>query len=195
MKTISVPANRKEKKYVQWQESERKAIERGFGVVQSKNRALVRPVELHNPAEIHDMVIGCLMLHNMMVDYRLSLGQTESAEHYVVGEGSTSEELLDRVSDFIMANDVDDYWQSVQVRNRLGGVEEDMGGTPAGEVPPHHRCLSHSYKEAQKRRLAVVQATYDDLATDDGEHIRLRNAIVRHLDSLCRRTRDNNSST
>ena len=79
VKMISVPDSLSEEEYVKWQESVRKAIGRAFGVIQSKYCCLVGPgqVELHNPKEIHDMVIGCMKLHNMMVD----LSQTSLQSH------------------------------------------------------------------------------------------------------------------
>ena len=182
VKTISVPDGSSEEEYVKWQESVRKAIERAFGVIQSKYRCLVRPVELHNPKEIHDMVIGCMILHNMMVDHRLSLGETESAERYQVCEGATSATLLERVAHIVEQNIVDDFLARKRLEQEIA---EGGGATAAGSGPlPHHTCVAHTYTQARDRRRAVVDAQYDPLPTDDGEHLRLRKAIVQHLSNL-----------
>ena len=60
-----------EKRFTKWQEAIRKLIERAFGVLQIKFQYLARPVHLRNPKEIGDVVRACIILHNMMVEYRI----------------------------------------------------------------------------------------------------------------------------
>jgi hypothetical protein len=68
--------------YKTWQESSRKLIERAFGVLQTKFQCLVRPVLMHNRDDISNMVVSCIMMHNMMVEHRRSLNEVENTNFY-----------------------------------------------------------------------------------------------------------------
>ena len=48
VKTISEPVTRNEKKFASWQESSRKDVERGFGVLQKIWEWNARPIQLHS---------------------------------------------------------------------------------------------------------------------------------------------------
>jgi len=85
-KTITVPQNPAQTKYAAWQVAVRKDVERGFGVLGSKFRILIRPCEFHQPSQIANMVYGCISLHNMMVEHRMSLGEVESADLYKISD-------------------------------------------------------------------------------------------------------------
>ena len=54
---------KKETTFAGWHEAAWKDVEYTFGVLQSKWQLLASPVEVH----ILDMVISCIILHNMMV--------------------------------------------------------------------------------------------------------------------------------
>jgi hypothetical protein len=68
--------------YKTWQESSWKLIERAFGVLQAKFQCLVRPVLLHNLDDISNMVVGCIMMQNMMVEHQRSLNKVENTNLY-----------------------------------------------------------------------------------------------------------------
>lgn len=72
VKTISSPINRSERIFAGWQEAARKDVERAFGVLQMKWRMLANPVERWDEIKIQQMVIACIIMHNMMVDERVS---------------------------------------------------------------------------------------------------------------------------
>jgi hypothetical protein len=65
-----------------WQEISRKLIERAFRVLQAKFQCLVRPVLLHNPEKISNMVVGCIIMHNMMVEHRRTINEVENTHFY-----------------------------------------------------------------------------------------------------------------
>jgi hypothetical protein len=86
--------------YKIWQESSRKLIERAFGVLQAKFQCLVRlvrPVLLHNPDEISNRVVSCIIMHNMMVEHRRSINEVENFHFY--DNMDTGEEGTDKTDE------------------------------------------------------------------------------------------------
>ncbi len=67
VKTISVPVSLLESKFAKWQESVRKNIERGFGVLSKKFKFMQTLVRLHYVDDIFYVVKLCICLHNEMV--------------------------------------------------------------------------------------------------------------------------------
>jgi len=84
VKTVSVPLNNDHKKYSKWQESSRKSVERAFGILQRKFMIVARPVELFFVHEIRNIVEACIILHNMMVEVRVSRDQEENGDYYQI---------------------------------------------------------------------------------------------------------------
>lgn len=107
VKTIAEPINKPESTFAVWQEATRKDSERGFGVWGSKFRCLVRPVELHCVKEIRQMVYGCVAMHNMMVEYRLSLGVEEQEDLYSLTD-ETVKKIHDRTNVWIQKKQKDE---------------------------------------------------------------------------------------
>ena len=56
MKTISVPLKHSETKFAKWQESVRKNVEHGFGLLKKKFKFLQNPVRLHGVDDIYYVV-------------------------------------------------------------------------------------------------------------------------------------------
>ena len=63
----SIPITKKETTFTGWQEAAQKDVQHTFGVLQSKWQLLASPVEMWDEVHIQDMVISCIILHNMMV--------------------------------------------------------------------------------------------------------------------------------
>jgi Plant transposon protein len=95
VKTLSVLLRTIQKKYVKWQESKRKSIERAFGVLQRKFQILTRPVELWYHEDICEVVGACIILHNMMVEVHVQRDEPEDEEFYdeFAADDNTSEGL------------------------------------------------------------------------------------------------------
>ncbi|XP_066346478.1 protein ALP1-like [Miscanthus floridulus] len=68
VKSIRLPITEKEKKYAEEQEGARKHIERAFGVLQRRFCILKRPARLYDRAVLRDVVLACIILHNMIVE-------------------------------------------------------------------------------------------------------------------------------
>jgi hypothetical protein len=90
--------------YKIWQESSRKLIERAFGVLQAKFQCLVRPVLLQNPDDISNMVVGCIIMHNMMVEHRRSINEVENTHFY--DNMDTREEGTDETDENVGGGDL-----------------------------------------------------------------------------------------
>ena len=73
-------------------------IERAFGVLQRKFQGLRKDVEEFYLTTINNIVITCIMLHNMMVSHRIEEGQRESEDYYLVD--NTNEEINREQSDY-----------------------------------------------------------------------------------------------
>lgn len=164
VKTISVPINKAETNFSGWQESSRKDVERAFGVLQAKWRLLSSPVEKWDERKIQHMVMTCLILHNMMVDKRIS----ESSDIIDVNEYFNIEDRAQVDDDGVV---VDDAEQEVRT------LEAELA----------HVVLRNQVSQFQQDRLdfwqhqnMVIQSRWGKLY-DDKEHIRLRDAIVKQL--------------
>ncbi|KAM0829821.1 hypothetical protein ACQ4PT_066629 [Festuca glaucescens] len=67
MKTVSLPQTPKHKLFAQHQEGARKDVERAFGVLQGRFSILRRLAHLHNRGVLHNIMLACIILHNMIV--------------------------------------------------------------------------------------------------------------------------------
>lgn len=84
VKTVDEPVGRGKKLYAVWQESCRKDVERAFGVLQQKFQILKKDVEQWYLGDIKRIVETSIILHNMMVEYRVDRGQRECMNFYEV---------------------------------------------------------------------------------------------------------------
>ena len=110
VKTLDEAVGHSQQQYASWQESSRKDIERAFGVLKRKFQILVRPFELWFVKDIACIVKTMVMLHNMMVEQRISRDEPENSDWY---EYSASLEQDDNQMDV----DVDPDEEFVQRRN------------------------------------------------------------------------------
>jgi hypothetical protein len=85
-KTINEPRGHGKKQYALWQESARKDIERAFGVIQNKFRVLKNSVEMWYLDDINKIVETTIILHNMMVEYRINKNEKEDSHFYEIDD-------------------------------------------------------------------------------------------------------------
>jgi hypothetical protein len=76
---IHHPATAKEAKFTKLQESLRKDIERAFGVLQVRWAILVTASRLWTVPKMRDIMLCCIVLHNMMVEEAERLGYDYAA--------------------------------------------------------------------------------------------------------------------
>lgn len=71
VKTVSNPANAKEKLFANYQESARKDVERAFGIMTKVWLILKHPARLWHLNVLSDVIRACIILHNMRVERRI----------------------------------------------------------------------------------------------------------------------------
>jgi hypothetical protein len=82
VKTVKNPETLIDQMFAKWQESSRKDVERGFGVLQRKFQILVRAIECWDITKISKIVTSCIVLHNMMIKSRLYREEEEEEQWY-----------------------------------------------------------------------------------------------------------------
>ena len=165
-----------EKRFTKWQEAIRKLIERAFGVLQIKFQYLARPVLLHNPKEIGDVVRACIILHNMMVEHRIENCDSEAAHalSYELDAKATRMEEDDRM----------EYVDGAAERARRGKQDLMAMAAEMERGTWFDIRTRRMVREAEFRslRTEIAIARYQDLA-NPREHDRVRRAIIQELGS------------
>ena len=78
VKTISQPSTDGEKRFVAWQESKRKDVERVFGVLQQAFKYVSAPILQLNLDDIASRFRTCMIMHNMIVSDRIMDGDVHA---------------------------------------------------------------------------------------------------------------------
>jgi hypothetical protein len=158
VKTISVPIGKSEKAFARWQEACRKSVERAFGVLQRKFQILTRPMELWYQDDIRNIVDTTIILHNMMVEVRLSRDQVEASDWYEMeAEGTETN------------ND-----------NSVHIPQEEAQQEPP--IVERQEAVQATWSAALKHKFAAAQLEWDGLYNRDS-HFALRASIVAQLES------------
>lgn len=92
LQAITEPTIKIDKYFTGWQESKRKDVEQGFGVLQKKFHFLVHDIQLHDREDIFYAVRACIAMHNMMVEARVKEDQQEESSFYELVTSETSGE-------------------------------------------------------------------------------------------------------
>ena len=164
VKSFDEPMGVANKRYATWQEASRKDIERAFGVMQRKFHILVRDFEYWFVQEIEQIVLSCIVLHNMMVEARLErLAEKESIDWY---DGADEDEDTSIVDPAMEAAERREAEVAVLVRLH------------------EHTAYNHN-QERQDRtvRQDAVERRWGSLY-DKEAHRQLQNAIVNQLQAL-----------
>jgi hypothetical protein len=86
VQTITFPIGQMFKRFTVWQEASHKDIERAFGVLQAKFCIVHHPLEKWYVEDIQEVVMSCIILHNMMVEKRIYDGEEENVGMYDIHE-------------------------------------------------------------------------------------------------------------
>ncbi|KAI5016737.1 hypothetical protein ZWY2020_006588 [Hordeum vulgare] len=68
VKSIPMAQTEKHKLFAKHQEGARKDVERAFGVLQARWSILRRPARLYDRGDLHNIMLACIILHNMIVE-------------------------------------------------------------------------------------------------------------------------------
>ena len=157
--TVSDPVHLIDCIFGAWQEARRKDIERAFGVCQRKFHCVVRPFEKWDDNRIAEVVLCCILLHNMMVEHRVANGEVEHEDLYELApaEGPVADPDADAER---------------RDEERIAAAREQEALT-----------FAQAEKERRQRLLPfamrVVQRRWGELV-DREENARLQAAIKRH---------------
>ena len=143
----------------------RKCIERAFGVLQIKFQCLKNPCRKHSIKDAEDTLMICVLLHNMMVEYRIENDDEEDSTFYQIVEDASLPEESMAGSDPIQD----------QVDQHIAGNARELPLEIAKQIEEYRKYF------VEYRRI-VVEARWGHLH-DSGEHMRLTTAIDRHLNN------------
>jgi hypothetical protein len=68
VKSIRAPQSTKHKLFTEHQEGARKDVECAFGILQSRFCILRRPARLYEQGDLEDIMLACIILHNMIIE-------------------------------------------------------------------------------------------------------------------------------
>ena len=173
VKTIQEPVDRNSSNYAKWQEASRKDVERGFGVLQRKFHVLVKLFEQWYVEDISDIVLTCVVLHNAMVAHRIANGETEGCSFY---ECPDEDVELGAVP---TSHEVDEVDRHIAELEALRVLEEQL---EMNNVEPLY-VQQRSSRKLRNQCLLYAQKRWEGLY-DPIEHLRLRTAIIDHLQQL-----------
>jgi hypothetical protein len=164
VKSFDEPMGVSKKRYATWQEASRKDIERAFGVMQRKFHILVRDFEYWFVQEIEQIVLACIILHNMMVEARLvERLEEESIDWY----DSTDEDEDTSI--------VDPAMEAAERREAEVAVQMRLH---------EHTAYNHNQDRQDRTiRQDAVERRWGSLY-DKEAHRQLQNAIVNQLEAL-----------
>ena len=171
VKTFSEPVGQNAKRFSKWQESSRKDIERAFGVLQRKFHIIVRSFEQWYVEDISDIVVSCIVLHNMMVAHRMSCNENESMDFYDIPPEEDPLEV-DPPS-HQEEDDVDRRTAEMELHRRLDTELNNESIIPIYQQQKLNRSQLTRLQEYAHRRWETLY--------DVEEHNRLREAIITHL--------------
>lgn len=184
VKTISEPITEGEKNYAAWQESKRKDVERGFGVLQRKFHFLKKDVELWYLDELVKIIQTTITIHNMMVQVRMERGEQENESWYDVVLDDDDDDSGERVEPEI------EMLQQGDALAVLQRAQEEAYYRGEGVMAGH----LHEHQTWCDLRQRMLQQRWQSLYNQD-EHLRLRNAIIAELEdqvNAFREQRNNN---
>jgi Plant transposon protein len=169
-KTLNEAVGEDRKLYVRWQESCRKSIERAFGVLQRKFQILKNNSEEFYLHILKDSLVACVIMHNMMVEHRVSKGEVESEKFY---EYDRSE----GINDIIIDSTEEKFERQVAELNLAIQLEKQFSNssyTKFSQAEQDARSSWFSFN--QEVSLLRWKQLYD---TDS--HFKLREAIITQL--------------
>jgi len=88
IKTILMPLSAKHKLFASFQEGERKAVERAFGVLQKRWAIIRHPTRLWEREELANIMYACIILHNMIIEDERGIYDTPDDNTYEQAQSS-----------------------------------------------------------------------------------------------------------
>jgi Plant transposon protein len=170
VKSISVPLTPQERYFRGWQEASRKDIERAFGVLVRRFMILSRPMETMKVKKIKTIMFVCILLHNMLVEERVS----DDNEPYLHGLGEDENDDNGGVleAEVLLNSEMERMAHRRAMLEECRMLNQDILDVELEMAERRSRFLSRSMQLVQKRYAALY---------DQDEYSRLQNALVREL--------------
>jgi hypothetical protein len=110
VKTIKAPSNLKDKNFAAAQESQRKDVERAFGVLQARFAIIRNPARFWDEETLRDIMMSCIIMHNMIIeDERNVIGLDVPYDKSAIEtEGVVSRAGTSNFSSFVQGCEVED---------------------------------------------------------------------------------------
>jgi len=154
--------------YAKWQEGARKDVERAFGVLQRKFQVLRKPLENWFLEDIADIVLSCIVLHNMMV------------EHRIAREEEDNEGLYDAPNTTVEDTTTPDHTIADRHPTVAAHALPEFDGNEANLLA--QRQMELNGEDWFDRHNQEIRDRWSQFY-DGNEHFRLREAIKRELQS------------
>jgi hypothetical protein len=161
VRTINPPITQEEKNFSKWQEGARKDIERAFGVLQCRFKAMCTPILSWSMFGATNLTACCIILHNMGVSDRIMQDVYARYDPSKVVEGGG---MVPRAS---------------QAQYFPPGVDQSTAPGPCREeVEQHRENLLQSFQGGDFVAMGVLRMLEEKELVDEGEWRRLQMALL-----------------
>jgi len=121
VKTITLPLTDKDRLFAQHQEAARKDVECAFGILQKRWAIIRHPARLWDRRELEDIMMACIILHNMIVEDERDSYQLHLDTTYEEGRATRPIEGLDHgpIHGFTRMLEINDMIHDRETHKRL----------------------------------------------------------------------------
>lgn len=174
VKTKAVTVSEKEKRFASWQESARKDVERAFGVLVRRFMILDKGIEFWHLHEIKQLIATCLIMHNMMVEYRINtdIDMFDLNLPFVTFDESDTDEPT------LTAIQMQQQESELRRREEILATHEAMNF----DVVDLELCRQRRRQQYYSESMLAADRRYLMLY-DNVQHDRLTNSIMNELDN------------
>jgi hypothetical protein len=161
VRTINPPITQEEKNFSRWQEGARKDIERAFGVLQCRFKAMCTPIQSLHMVGATNLTACCIILHNMGVSDRIMGDVNARYDPSKVFEGGRMV--------FPPTDDVEFF---------PPGIDRSTIPGPSEEVQQNRQQLLDSFERGDYTAMGVLRLLEEKELVDEGEWSRLQMALL-----------------
>ncbi len=161
VRTINPPITQQEKNFSRWQEGARKDIERAFGVLQCRFKAMCTPILSSSMVGATNLTACCIILHNMGVSDRIMKD---------VNARYDPAEFVEAGSMMLSSLDEGPYYPP--------GVDRLTVPGPPIESQQHRENLLQSFRAGDFVAMGVLRMLEEKELVDESEWRRLQMALL-----------------
>ncbi len=168
VRTINPPITQEEKNFSTWQEGARKDIERAFGVLQCRFKAMCTPIQSLHMEGATNLTACCIILHNMGVSDRImdDVYARYDLSKVVNGNGTSR----------VHGSDDGHGCFPPEV---YATTTTSSSGTILSEVDEHRQHLLESFQRGDYVAMGILRLLEEKELADEGEWRRLQMALLK----------------